>query len=133
MPLISFDTSWKHQKTRGFLMFFKGGSKENSGMKWVKNSSLSFWLKLFQISEIVMMFFLFNVKSMIGGASSFLILWSSIISIRTFLWHKLYHCFCEVLPQNHWSDRLKITDVSLKCLSCYLFQFFCLSWTKHPY
>ena len=34
MPLISFDTSWKHQKTRGFLMF-SGVSIEISGMKWV--------------------------------------------------------------------------------------------------
>ena len=31
MPLISFDTPWKHQKTFGF----QGVSKEISGMKWV--------------------------------------------------------------------------------------------------
>ena len=24
MPLISFDTPWKHQKTRGFMMFSEG-------------------------------------------------------------------------------------------------------------
>ena len=34
MPLISFDTPWKHQKTRGFDVF-RGVSKEMSGMKWV--------------------------------------------------------------------------------------------------
>ena len=30
-----FDTTWKHQKIRSFLMF-SGVSKEISGMKWVK-------------------------------------------------------------------------------------------------
>ena len=35
MPLISFYTSWKYQKTRGFLMF-SGGRKKDRGMKWVK-------------------------------------------------------------------------------------------------
>ena len=35
MPLISFDTPQKHQKTRGFLMF-SGVIKGVSGMKWVK-------------------------------------------------------------------------------------------------
>ena len=34
MPLSSFDTPWKHQKTSGFRMF-SGVSKEISGMKWV--------------------------------------------------------------------------------------------------
>ena len=33
VPLISFDTPWKHQKTRSFL--FSGVSKEICGMKWV--------------------------------------------------------------------------------------------------
>ena len=28
MPLISFDTPWKHQKTRGFMMF-SGGIKRD--------------------------------------------------------------------------------------------------------
>ena len=35
MPLISFDTSWKHQKIRGFLVFSGEVSKDISGMKWV--------------------------------------------------------------------------------------------------
>ena len=34
MPLIYFDSPWKHQKTYGFLMFL-GVSKEISGTKWV--------------------------------------------------------------------------------------------------
>ena len=32
MPLIIFDTPWKHQKTSGF----QGVSKEISDMKWVE-------------------------------------------------------------------------------------------------
>ena len=36
MPLISFDTPWKHQLGSGFLMF-SGGIKE-TGMKWVNRS-----------------------------------------------------------------------------------------------
>ena len=35
MPLVSFDTPRKHQKTSGFQEV----SKENSGMKWVNHSS----------------------------------------------------------------------------------------------
>ena len=35
MPLIFFDTPWKHQKTAGFLMF-SGVSNEISGLEWVK-------------------------------------------------------------------------------------------------
>ena len=38
MPLISFDTPWKHQKARNFLMF-SGGIKEVSGMKWFNASA----------------------------------------------------------------------------------------------
>ena len=48
MTLISFDTSWKHQKTRGFLMF-SGVSKEICGMKWVKNV-MRFFEKCFRFS-----------------------------------------------------------------------------------
>ena len=36
MPLNSFDTPWKHQKTRDFFWCFLGVSKETGGMKWVK-------------------------------------------------------------------------------------------------
>ena len=36
MPLVSFDTPWKHQKTSGV---FHGVSKESSGMKWVMHLS----------------------------------------------------------------------------------------------
>ena len=41
MPLVSFDTSWKHQKTFSFqkrpvVSKPLGVSKETSGMKWVK-------------------------------------------------------------------------------------------------
>ena len=32
MPLVSFDTSWKQQKTKNFLMF-SGGIERDSGMK----------------------------------------------------------------------------------------------------
>ena len=32
MPLISFCTLWKHQKTRGIL----GGVERDHGIKWVK-------------------------------------------------------------------------------------------------
>ena len=39
MPLISFYTPWKHQKTRCFLMF-SGGIERDSSMKWV-NSFIS--------------------------------------------------------------------------------------------
>ena len=38
MPLVSFDTPWKHQKTFGFLML-SGVSKETSGMKWVNDQA----------------------------------------------------------------------------------------------
>ena len=38
MPLVFYDTHWKHQKIRGFLMF-SGVSKETSGVKWVKDKS----------------------------------------------------------------------------------------------
>ena len=34
-PIFPFDPPWKHQKTKGFLMF-SGGSKENIGKKRVK-------------------------------------------------------------------------------------------------
>ena len=34
MPMISFDTPWKHQKNSVYLIF-SGVSKEISGMKWV--------------------------------------------------------------------------------------------------
>ena len=37
MPLISFDTPRKHQKTRGFFMF-SGVSEEISDMKWVNKT-----------------------------------------------------------------------------------------------
>ena len=37
MPLVSFDTSWKHQKTFGLVSWcFQGVSKETSALKWVK-------------------------------------------------------------------------------------------------
>ena len=35
IPLVSFDTLWKHAKTAAFLMF-SWGVKEIVGMKWVK-------------------------------------------------------------------------------------------------
>ena len=38
MPLVSFYTPWKHQKTIGFLMF-SAGLERDSSMKWVKRSS----------------------------------------------------------------------------------------------
>ena len=38
MPLVSFHTPWKHQKTRGFLTF-SGVQKWNIRLKWVKNLS----------------------------------------------------------------------------------------------
>ena len=34
MPLVSFYTPWKHQKTSDFLMF-SGGIERASGMKWI--------------------------------------------------------------------------------------------------
>ena len=34
MPLVSFYTPWKHQKTSGFFMLFRGIERA-SGMKWV--------------------------------------------------------------------------------------------------
>ena len=43
MPLGSFFTPWKHQKTSGFLMFL-GGIESGSGMKWVITNSLEIWL-----------------------------------------------------------------------------------------
>ena len=38
MPLVSFGTPWKYQKTFGFLIFSGGVSKETSGMKWVNQT-----------------------------------------------------------------------------------------------
>ena len=38
IPLIFFDTRWKHQKTSGFLRF-QGVSRKIGGMKWVRKSS----------------------------------------------------------------------------------------------
>ena len=40
MPLVSFDTPWKHQKTSGFLMF-SGTSKETSD--WNGLSGITAW------------------------------------------------------------------------------------------
>ena len=37
MRLVSFYTPWKHQKTKGFLMF-SGGLERDRGMKWVKQT-----------------------------------------------------------------------------------------------
>ena len=41
MVVVFFYTPWKHQKTRGFLMF-SGVLKETSGMKWVKRNIFIF-------------------------------------------------------------------------------------------
>ena len=38
---LYFYTPWKHQKTKGFLMF-SGGIKETSGMKWVNQMRIFF-------------------------------------------------------------------------------------------
>ena len=35
MPVVSFDTPWKHQKSKGFVML-SGGIERDSGMKCVK-------------------------------------------------------------------------------------------------
>ena len=36
IPLISFDTPWKHQKTSGFLIFSEG-IKRDSSVKWANS------------------------------------------------------------------------------------------------
>ena len=51
MPLISFDTPWKHKKASGFLMF-SGRIKRDIGMKWV-NCLMPAYLEYFDYMYIL--------------------------------------------------------------------------------
>ena len=57
MRLFSFDTSSKHQKASGFLMF-QGLLKETSDMKWVhENSTVISSQMLFQEASHITLIF----------------------------------------------------------------------------
>ena len=45
MPLISFYTPWKHQKTIAFLMFSEG-IKKTSRKEWVTDAEIDFFIKI---------------------------------------------------------------------------------------
>ena len=81
MPLIYFDTPWKHQKTYGFLMF-SGVSKEISGTKWVSiyddivvPIAVLLPIQQFYITKMMMLIFSITVVSVslfsVSGLPSF--------------------------------------------------------------
>ena len=59
MPLISFYTPWKNQKTKGFLIF-SGGIERDRGMKWVKNRR-----DIFTIFSLTLLFMISDYLSYI--------------------------------------------------------------------
>ena len=61
MPLVSFDTPWKHQKIKDFLIFFSGVSKETIGMKWVNKFPVHSVLIHTYTWTVSFSFFLFTV------------------------------------------------------------------------
>ena len=65
MPLISFNTPSKHQKTSSFLLF-SGLSKEINGIKWV-NMLLKTLQKSIFLSSISNLFIQTSFKNFPGG------------------------------------------------------------------
>ena len=59
MPLVSFYTPWKHQKTKGFLMFSRGIERDRE-MKWVKNR----W-DIFTVFSLTLLFMISDYLSYI--------------------------------------------------------------------
>ena len=59
MPLISFYTPWKNQKTKGFLIFSRGIERDR-GMKWVKNRR-----DIFTIFSLTLLFMISDYLSYI--------------------------------------------------------------------
>ena len=101
MPLIYFDTPWKHQKTYGFLMF-SGVSKEISGTKWVSiyddivvPIAVLLPIQQFYITKMMMLIFSITVVSVclfsVSGLLSFQgILFSGCYQISHMRYRKQY-------------------------------------------
>ena len=60
MPLISFDTPWKHKKASGFLMF-SGRIKRDIGMKWV-NCLMPAYLEYFDYMYILRIALIYSIE-----------------------------------------------------------------------